>query len=132
MKLGPWSFSKYKKEIREIIERFAAKNGVRLNSMANVGNHLHLHLQLTNRYTYRKFIRAISSAIMMRVTGISRWKKKPRSDHFWDRRPFSRVIIGICAILRLKDYIEINKYEGAGYSRDQARFYVAWNSSATS
>src|SRR5688572_18294336 len=60
---GPWSFSLHKQKIRGIIEENAVKFGVRLKSMANVGNHLHLHLQLTNRYTYKAFIRAVSAAI---------------------------------------------------------------------
>lgn len=123
---GEWSFWRHKKAIRIIIEKFAAKNGVRLKSMANVGNHLHLHLQLSSRQTYRPFIRAISSAIMMQVTGISRWNKIKLSKKFWDYRPFSRVVIGFRALLALRDYIEINKFEGMGLTRDRAKFYWAW------
>lgn len=124
---GDWSFWRHKKQISDIITRFAVKNGVRLNSIANVGNHLHLHLQLTNRHTYRRFIRAISSAIMMQVTGISRWNKINLPKKFWDRRPFSRVVIGYRAIMTLRDYIKINQMQGRGFARDQARFYVSWN-----
>ena len=125
---GEWSFKRHKIEVKKIIERFAHKFGVRLNSLANVGNHLHLHLQLTNRYTYNGFIRAISAAIMMKVTGTSRWKKFSSEKKFWDRRPFSRVIIGYHAILKVRDYITINRLQGIGYTKDQARFYIAWNS----
>lgn len=123
---GEWSFRRHQNEIRKIIERFAIKFGVRLFSMANVGNHLHLHLQLTNRFAYDGFIRAISSAIMMRVTGISRWNKIKLVKKFWDCRPFSRVIIGFSGLLKIRDYIAINKLEGIGYTKTQARFYLAW------
>src|SRR5690606_35669226 len=104
---------------------------VRLNSFANVGNHLHLHVQLTNRHTYRAFIRAVSAAIMMKVTGVSRWNKIKLDKKFWDRRPFSRIIVGFKALLRLEDYIAINRLEGWGYNRSQARFLIAWDRAVT-
>lgn len=127
---GEWSFWRHKVKIRVIIERFASKNGIRLHSMANVGNHLHLHLQLSNRFTYEKFIRAVTAAIMMQITGVSRWSKTKLKQKFWDQRPFSRVVIGYSAVMKLVDYLEINKLQGAGYSRDRARFYVAWSKAA--
>jgi len=70
---GAWSFRRHRKSIAEILSRFAIKNGVKIESFANVGNHLHLHIKLSNRYTYKPFIRAITAAIMMKVTGTSRW-----------------------------------------------------------
>lgn len=124
---GAWSFWRHKAKIRFIIEKFATKNGVRLLSFANVGNHLHIQLQLTNRHTYRRFIRAISAAIMMQITGVSRWTKIQIRKKFWDSRPYSRVVIGYRAVLRLRDYIAVNQWEGMGYKRDRARFYMAWN-----
>jgi REP element-mobilizing transposase RayT len=132
---GDWSFLKHKNEIQKIIEKFAHKYGVKLNSMANVGNHLHLHLQLTNRFTYKPFIRAISAAIMMTVTGASRWRPlagilrskglRPNTK-FWNLRPFSRIVVSFKAVLNMRDYIQINKFEGLGYSREDSKFLVAW------
>ncbi len=125
---GAWSFTRHQKAIRRILERFALKNGVRLKSMANVGNHIHIHLQLTNRHSYRAFIRAVTSAIMMAVTGLSRWHRptarNPRK--FWDRRPFSRIVVGFKALLTLSDYILINQLESQGYARSEGRFLLQW------
>lgn len=135
---GEWSFKRHESAIREIIEKFARKNGIRLKSMANVGNHVHLHLQLTNRHTYRAFIRAITSAIMMAVTGSSRWNKRPTDSlrtagkKFWDRRPFSRIVVGFMGFLTLRDYIYMNELETHGFSRTQARFFVKWRPSDSS
>lgn len=64
------------------------------------------------------FIRAVSSAIVMAVTGASRLKKLTK--HFWDCRPFTRVVIGYRALLSLRDYIKINRLEGCGYARAEA------------
>ena len=65
----------------------------------------------------------------MAVTGASRWKPLKAKERFWDYRPFSRVIIGKREWENICRYIEINQLEGMGYSRDAARFTIAWNSS---
>ena len=123
---GEWSFRKpqNKARIENILTHFARKNGLRLLSTANVGNHLHLHVKLSTRHTYRAFIRAVTAAIAMAVTGASRWR--PGEGKFWDRRPFSRVMRGLRSYLNVRDYIEVNQLEGLGYRRDEARFAVAW------
>lgn len=93
--------------------------------MANVGNHLHLHIQLTNRFTYKPFIRALTSAIAMAITGVNKWTRARLGRiRFWDYRPYTRVVIGFRALLGLRDYIRINIWEGYGYSRSEAVFYV--------
>ena len=96
-------------------------------SIANVGNHLHMQIKLANRYTWKPFIRAITAAIAMSVTGMSRWNKVEGAKNFWDYRPFTRVVVGRRALLALKDYIELNKWEGFGFNRQTARTIVAVN-----
>jgi REP element-mobilizing transposase RayT len=163
---GEWSFKKSKNErkIEAILEKFSKKFGVMVLSMANVGNHLHLHIKLSNRYLYKPFIQATTAAIAMAVTGTSRWSKKkeqvgraeqeqseslesPEKQnperqypikqnqseaparkrlHFWDYRPYTRVVQNFKAFLTLKDYIQINQFEGFGQSKLQARFHWGW------
>ena len=123
-----WSFRqpKHAAKITEIATRFAVKNGVRILSLANVGNHLHFHIQLTNRFGYRPFIRAVTAAIAMAVTGACRSRplKRTAKDRFWDYRPFTRIVDGFRALLKLRDYVEINNWEGQGYSRERARLFI--------
>ncbi|HEX4926026.1 MAG TPA: transposase, partial [Bdellovibrionales bacterium] len=125
---GAWSFKAAANErrIREIVKRFSAKFGVRLISLAVVGNHLHFHIRLANRFTYAPFIKAVTAAIAMAVTGASRWNplKTSAKDRFWDYRPFTRVILGMKAFLNLRDYIHINQLEGFGHERGDARYIV--------
>lgn len=131
---GAWSFARpnHKKKIDQIVRRFSQKYGVRVLSLANVGNHLHFHIQLTNLLTYKPFIRAITAAIAMAVTGYSRWKKRPVGEKsFWDRRPFTRVIAGgRRAFLAVRDYVRINKLEGFGFQRAVAAIIVREESTA--
>jgi REP element-mobilizing transposase RayT len=126
---GDWSFRKPKHElkIKELVKKFSQRFGVRVLSMANVGNHLHFQIKLSNRYTYKPFIRALSSSIAMAVTGASRWKKIKELEEksFWDKRPFTRIIEGFRGFLTLKNYIEVNQLEGLGLSRGEARWVIA-------
>lgn len=119
---GEWSFYRHRRTIRGIVDKFATKYGVKIHSMANVGNHLHIHIQLANRFTYRSFIRAITAAIAMAVTGASRWNKL--GIKFWDYRPFTRVIVGLRAFLGMRDYVLINEIESQGHERSYARLVV--------
>lgn len=124
---GDWSFKKpnNEKAIRRILQKFSEKYGIQILSAANVGNHIHLQIKLGSRYTYKPFIRAITSAIALAVTGINRWTKLAYEDNrrlkFWDQRPFTRVIQHFKAYLNLRDYIRINVLEGWGVKRDEAR-----------
>jgi REP element-mobilizing transposase RayT len=122
---GEWSFRRPRNHARvqAILGRFARKYAVELRSYAIHLNHLHLHVKLPSRKAYVRFIRALTSAIAMAVTGMSRWSKL--RVKFWDRRPFSRPILDERAELRVRDYIRINQLETMGYERAAARFELA-------
>ena len=124
---GQWSFRRYENKIRinNLVNKFSVRYGVKVLSAANVGNHIHLHIKLSSRHTYRAFIRGLTSSIAMAITGYSRWNKPPKSwKGFWDYRPFSRIITGFRDFLNIKDYLYINRLEGFGYRRDQAEYLV--------
>ncbi len=145
---GAWSFRipKNSQKIKEIIERFALKYGIKILSIANVGNHLHLHIKIPSRWAYKAFIRATTSAIAMAITGINRWTKKSTKntnanaevlessglrketresrEKFWDLRPFTRVVVGLKSFLGLEDYILLNQLEGFGVKRSQAKMIL--------
>jgi REP element-mobilizing transposase RayT len=113
------------KQIQEIIRKFSVKYGVQILSLANVGNHLHFHVKIAKRQGYIRFIRAITAAIAMAVTGKSRWNKKiSDKGKFWDYRPFTRIVQSLQAFLNLRDYVQINQLEGLGVTRHQARMLL--------
>jgi REP element-mobilizing transposase RayT len=123
---GDWSFKKplNEKAIEVIFLRFGAKFGVKILSLANVGNHLHAQIKISNRHVFAGFLRAVSGAIAQVVTGRTRWHKIKARLKFWDRRPFTRVVKGQRAFLNLRDYIRLNELEGRGYSREEARLII--------
>jgi REP element-mobilizing transposase RayT len=120
---GLWSFlhKNNQAKIRAILQKFSKKYSVQILSFANVGNHLHLHIKLANRSTYRAFIRAVTSAVAMAVTGWSRWTKVIDGERFWTERPFTQIVTTFKYYLKLKDYIKINQIEGFGFTKNLAR-----------
>ena len=111
---GQWSFLRHKFKILHIIEHFSDKYQIKILSMANVGNHIHMQVRLRRQNTWNPFIRAITSAIVAAVT-------KNRSRKFWDYRPFTNLVFTHRYFLKLKDYIEMNQLEGVGLNRAKAR-----------
>ena len=135
---GEWSFlrAKNNQAIRRILARFSTKHGVRILSIANAGNHLHLQIKLTNRFGYASFIRAVTGAIAMAITRQSRWNSvasakladRNCSTKFWDARPFTRIAKSFAEYVNLKNYVRLNEIESMGFSRREAREMVAGES----
>ena len=122
---GKWSFLLKRKQVRSVIDKFAGRFGVKVISVANVGNHLHLLIRLTNRFTYKAFVRSVTGALAMLITGRRKGcGLKEGEKKFWDYRPFTRVVIGYRALLTTHDYLMINQLEGQGASRDFAGVLV--------
>jgi REP element-mobilizing transposase RayT len=110
-------------KIKNFVKKFATKNHIQVLSLANVGNHLHLHIKLGTRRGYRPFIRALTGAIAVAIGGKSRWTKS-KTEKFWDLRPFTRIVQGFQDFLTMKDYLEVNRLQGQGYSRWEARMLM--------
>ena len=126
---GLWSFARpeHRNRIRTIILKHAGRQHIQIISLANVGNHLHLHLKLPSRQAYFPFIRAITGAIALVVTKASKLAPivKAHKDRFWDHRPFSTLITSFRHRLNMKDYMRVNELEGYGYPRITARSIIA-------
>ena len=156
---GPDSFlvQHNRRHIEQIISRFAKKFGVRIYKMAINSNHLHLLLRITNRRLYRAFIKAVAGQIASLVMGqksflefsrsrrvsvtgdgsktaIGDGKKNNAKAHFWEFRPFSRVVNWGRDFKQCLKYLRQNTLEAFGFIpyRPRENFYAAWlNSKVT-
>jgi REP element-mobilizing transposase RayT len=120
---GLWSFRNSKNILKlgNFIQKFSQSKGVEIISLANVGNHYHLHVRIPNRTLYKAWIRGLSSGMAMLTLGLDGLKQlKKDSKKFWDYRPFTRVINNFKSYLNLKDYIQINQLEAVGLPRVHA------------
>lgn len=121
---GEWSF-RHKtnfNKVGQFIKKISNKYGVKLIGVANVGNHLHLHVKIGNRTLYKAWIRGLTAGIAIIVTKVNKFKKLQK--RFWDYRPFTRVIQSFKAFLNMKDYIAINELEGSGIPRSHAVLFI--------
>ncbi len=100
------------KRVAQTIKHFAERNGVRLYQVGNSGNHLHLLIRVTNRHTWKRFIRGLTSALAY-VVGAYR-KGEALQTKFWDFRPFTRVVEWGRDYRLQRDYVFLNALEGLG------------------
>jgi REP element-mobilizing transposase RayT len=123
--VGDWSMNRpiHKRRIQETLHKMADQFATKVHSLAVVGNHLHLNVLFQrHRRDYFGFVRAFSAAVMMLVTGVSRWQKVERLKQrkFWDYRPYTRVLSGSKDFIGVQDYLQINQMEGDRIPRDFA------------
>ena len=69
-------------------------------------------LKFPSRVIYLRFVRSITAAITILVTGA---KKNARAAlKFFDERPFTRIVRGLKAYKIAHDYVRLNQLEAAG------------------
>lgn len=121
---GAWSFlnRKNKNIVSAFLKTHAKRNGIQILSFTNVGNHLHIMLKVRSILLYKKFVRAFSGAVAMKITGAS--KSNKLKERFWTQTPFTRFVHGRHDFLALKEYFYVNEIEAAGFGRRLAEQFV--------
>ncbi|WP_413293223.1 transposase [Bdellovibrio sp. HCB185ZH] len=102
---GSLSFRKSKnwKQVESLCRQFARKYKIKIESFANGGSHLHLTIRLNSKDSYSPFIRSLTGAIALKLTGANRTQKN--AQKFWDFRPFTAVLEK--AKHTLKNYVSL-------------------------
>lgn len=94
--------------VEKTIRQTARKYGIRIFEYANVGNHLHLLIRVSNVALWRRFIREISG----RIAQLARPADCDSAGGFWLNRPFTRIVRGWRRAYRVvRDYIVLNQLE---------------------
>lgn len=75
--------------VRQLIKREARRFHIRLQSVSNFGNELHLIVKVPSRQNFQNFLRTISALIARQVTGARKGRPFGR---FWDHLAFSQVL----------------------------------------
>ncbi len=97
------------KRIEKLCFEFAARHRVQIQHYANGGNHLHLVIKLKRKLAYSSFIRALTGAIALKITGANR--NNPNKTRFWDFRPFTTLVERTKTYSIKKDYVTLNFLE---------------------
>lgn len=90
-----------KKQVEQILRTYSKKLGVKIYSLAVQYDHIHLAVRAMNRSVYVRWIRAVTSVLAQRLTGLK-----------WKLRPFTRIASWGRDFIRLKNYILGNWREG--------------------
>jgi REP element-mobilizing transposase RayT len=99
------------KTVESLIETTAKKYGVKLFKRANMGNHLHLVIQVSPKL-WARFIRELTGRIaqVLREMGVS------IEEGFWLYRPHTRIVRGWKKAFKIAlEYVELNLLEVAGH-----------------
>ncbi len=122
------------KQVAKILSVQASKHFVKLYTVANAGNHLHLLIQAPSQDHLSNFLRAISGRIAQLVKEKAHISAKENQNAdsnegpkttppttFWDARPFSRIVSWGRDFKYVALYIGINSTEMLGLSRLDTR-----------
>jgi hypothetical protein len=120
---GPWSFTyrANEKRVRALADDVADRFSVRIRGFANVGNHLHLVVQVKHRRNLQAFLRVFGQRLMFLVTGAK--KGSPRG-RFFDAVAFSRIVTWGRDFKRMENYIFKNTLEALGLDRSKAKDWL--------
>lgn len=88
--------------IEQTIRKYANKFGVTIYELAVHADHIHLGFKVPSRDLYRRWIRAVTSVLALRIARLK-----------WSLPPFTRIGTWGRDFKRLIDYIRHNKTEGS-------------------
>lgn len=114
---GSWSLlsRRHKWRVYGLVQKIARRRQVRIYRFANVGNHLHLLVQVKSRAAFQAFLREFSGAVAVIVTGAV----KGRPQRFWNGLAWTKIVEWGRQFRNAARYIVLNVLEGLGF-RDRA------------
>ena len=130
--VGRHSLMRHGNRIADVLHTLAARHHIRIYSVANAGNHLHLLVQAPSRELLSAFLRGVTGRIAQLVmedspeiqTSLGR-EVKPHKEKtarhltdkiaatkdatgFWDARPFTRLVSWGADFRRVARYLGLN------------------------
>jgi REP element-mobilizing transposase RayT len=97
--------------VENLIDQIAKKYGVKIFKRANVGNHLHMVIQV-NTELWARFIRELTGRIAQAIKDLG----LAIESGFWLYRPHTRIVRGWKKTFQIAlAYVELNQLEAAGH-----------------
>lgn len=99
------------KGVNQTVRQTADKYGIKIYSFANVGNHLHMVIKISDRQNWKRFIREVTG----RIAALVKSALSTGNESFWLYRPFTRIIRSWKKAFRMAlDYVYFNQLEAEG------------------
>jgi REP element-mobilizing transposase RayT len=115
---------KHCNSIHRFVQKSARRWGIRVYRFANVGNHIHLLIQVPTREAWKRFAKELSGGIAQIVTGAQKGSSLARSKDnaipesakrgFWDHLLFTRIVSFGRDFTQMGRYLIKNLFESAG------------------
>jgi REP element-mobilizing transposase RayT len=115
---------KHCNHIEAFVRETAKRWGVKLYRFANVGNHIHLLIQVPTREAWKRFSKEVSGGIAQIVTGAKKGMGLGRNQDasipesakrgFWDHLIFTRIVSFGRDFQGMARYLIKNLFEAAG------------------
>jgi REP element-mobilizing transposase RayT len=97
--------------VEKLISQIAKKYGVTVFKRANVGNHIHLVIQINSDF-WSKFIRELTGRIAQELKAIG----LQTEEGLWLFRPHTRIVRGWKKAFRSAlEYVKLNQWEAEGH-----------------
>ncbi len=137
---GNWSFlhRRNRSRIERLIYTQAANQGIRIDRLANVGNHLHLIVLFRDALAFRRFLKAIGGLIVRAVTGARKGRAISTTNgasqaagsnsatsvkrKFWDGLAYTRLVTWGRELNAVRAYLGKNQIEAIGFHGARLRF----------
>ena len=102
------------RKVNDLVRSQCKTYGIKLIEYSNNFNHLHLLVRFPSRAIYLRFIRSLTGALALAVSGASKLRSLKSifgSKSFWDFRPFTRVVKSFRGYKVARDYVVLNQLE---------------------
>ncbi len=107
---GSRSLLQHKWRVWGLLQKVSDKHQVRVYRFANVGNHLHMLVQVRKREQLQRFLREFTGGVANLVTG----SIKGRPGKFWDGLAWSKIVDWGRQFQAAARYVLLNVLEGVG------------------
>lgn len=98
--------------VHRLLKKYTKKFFVKVEQFAVNADHIHLLIRCPKRCLFQHFFRIFAGQLAQNLTGTFSTKKNGPS--LWKARPWSRVIKGYKAYLRVRTYVKLNQLEAEG------------------
>ena len=117
---GAWSFlhPRITARVEALIHKTGARFDVKIEQLANSGNHLHLVVLAQSFRGLRKFLRTMPALLARLITGA---KKGSPQGRFWDAPIYTRLVTWGRELKALKRYLLRNDLEAVGFLEKSER-----------
>jgi REP element-mobilizing transposase RayT len=103
--------------VNRTVDRIAKKYGIKIFRFVNVGNHLHMLIQIKKTVLWPRFIRELTGRLAQFLQDLA---GQQTAESFWDHRPFTRVVAGWKkAFGIMKEYMYLNHLVAEGHINRQ-------------